>query len=154
MYEIFACNGILFNHASERRGDDYVDRKITKAAARIKLGLQKELRLGNLSAYRDWGYAKEYVEYMWTMLQKSGPDDYVLGTRETHTVREWLDTAFLCVGLKADDYLISDPKFYRPAEVDILQAYYSLAKKYLGFEPKVKFKELVKIMVEYDLQNQ
>src|SRR3990167_2348668 len=152
MYGIFACNGILFNHASQRRGDDYVDRKITKAAARIKLGLQKQLYLGNLTAYRDWGYAKEYVEYMWKMLQMDKPDDYVLGTGETHIVREWLNEAFNCVELKADDYIVEDPKLFRPAEVDILRADYTKAKNFLGFEPKVKFKKLVKIMVENDLQ--
>lgn len=154
MHGLFACNGILFNHASERRGDDYLDRKVTKAVARIKLGLQNELRLGNLEAKRDWGYAKEYVEAMWAMLQQKEPDDYVLGTGETHTVEEWVKTAFEAVGLNWKDYVVSDPSLYRPAEVDILRADYSKAKEKLNFEPKVRFKELIEIMVNHDINEQ
>ena len=154
MYGIFACNGILFNHASERRGDDYLDRKVTKAAARIKLGLQKELRLGNLEAKRDWGYAKEYVEAMWAMLQKNKPDDYVIGTGETHTVEEWVNEAFNLVNLNWKDYVISDPSLYRPAEVDILRADNTKARQELNFEPKTRFKELIAIMVQHDLDEQ
>ena len=151
MYGIFACNGILFNHESEHRGDDYLTRKVTKAAARIKYGLQKELRLGNLDAKRDWGYAKEYVEVMWKMLQLPEPGDYVLGTGETHSVYEWVEETLRLAGVDMDKVVI-DPKLFRPAEVDILQADYSKAKRDLGFEPKVKFKELIRIMLENDLR--
>ena len=154
MHGLFACNGILFNHASERRGDDYLDRKVTKAAARIKLGLQKELRLGNLEAKRDWGYAKEYAEAMWAMLQKDKPDDYVIGTGETHTVEEWVNEAFNLVNLNWKDYVISDPSLYRPAEVDILRADNAKARQELNFEPKTRFKELIAIMVQHDLDEQ
>jgi len=154
MHGLFACNGILFNHASERRGDDYLDRKVTKAAARIKLGLQKELRLGNLEAKRDWGYAKEYAEAMWAMLQKDKPDDYVIGTGETHTVEEWVNEAFNLVDLNWKDYVISDPSLYRPAEVDILRADNAKARQELNFEPKTRFKELIAIMVQHDLDEQ
>ena len=153
-YKLFACNGILFNHESEKRGDDYVTRKITKALARIKLGKQKELRLGNLEAKRDWGYAGEYVETMWKMLQQSGPDDFVIGTGEVHTVREWLNACLDYFDLEFKDCIIIDSAFFRPAEVDILQADYSKAKKAFGFEPKVKFDELVKIMCKADYERE
>lgn len=151
-YEIFACNGILFNHASERRTDDYLDRKVTKGVARIKYGLQKELRLGNLEAKRDWGYSKEYVEFMHKILQQEQPDDYVIGTGETHTVEEWVAACFKYVGLDWRDYVVIDPALFRAAEVDILQADYTKANKKLGFEPKVKFDQLIKLMMDYDLQ--
>lgn len=152
-YGIFACNGILFNHESERRGDDYVTRKVTKAVARIKLGLQDKVRLGNLEAKRDWGYAPEYVQAAWAMMQSLEPDDYVIGTGETHTVKEWVEAAFEEAGLDWNKYVIIDPKLFRPAEVDVLQANYTKAKEKLHWEPKVRFKELVKLMVEHDLQD-
>lgn len=152
MYGMFACNGILFNHESPRRGDDYLTRKVTKAVARIKLGLQKELRLGNLESKRDWGYAKEFAEGAWQMLQQAEPGDYVLGTGETHTVQEWVEESFKYAGLNWKDYVVIDPKYFRPAEVDILLADYSKAKRVLGFEPKVKFHELIKLMVDADLE--
>lgn len=153
MYGIFASNGILFNHESERRGDDYLTRKVTRAIGRIKAGLQNELRLGNLDSKRDWGYAKEYVYWEWKILQHQQPDDFVLGTGETHTVREWVETAFAYAGLDWTKYVVQDQKLFRPAEVDILQADYTKAKTELGFEPKVKFNELIKIMVDHDVQN-
>jgi len=152
-YKIFASNGILFNHESERRGDDYVTRKITKAVARIKLGKQKHLRLGNLAAYRDWGYSKEYVEAMWKMLQVDKPDDFVIATGETHTVEEWL-TACLEIAGVSRDCVIIDKKLFRPADVDILQGDASKAKEVLGFEPKIKYKELIDIMLQHDLANE
>jgi len=152
MYGLFACNGILFNHESPRRGDDYVTRKITKALARIKFGKQKELRLGNLEAKRDWGYAKEYAEAAWMILQLSKPMDFVIGTGETHTVDEWLTEALNLTGVNRD-VVVSDPALFRPAEVYELCADYSKAKEILKWEPKVKFKELVKMMVEHDLNN-
>lgn len=151
-YKLFACNGILFNHASERRTDDYLDRKVTKAVARIKCGLQESVRLGNLESKRDWGYAKEYVTWMWKMLQMDKPDDYILGTGETHTVREFVETAFAHVGLDPYKYIVTDPALFRPNEVDILHADFSKAKEVLGFEPKVKFQELIQIMVDHDLK--
>ena len=152
MYGMFCCNGILFNHASERRGDDYVDRKVTRAVGRIKAGLQKELRLGNLTALRDWGYAKNYVEAMWAMLQQDKPDDYVIGTGETHKVQEWVETAFEVAGLNWKDYVVEDKKLFRPAEVDILKADATKARDILGFVPKVGFKELISIMVKNDIK--
>lgn len=154
MNGIFACNGILFNHESERRGDDYVTRKITKAVARIKLGLQKELRLGNLDAKRDWGHSREYVEAAYLMLQQDEPGDYVIGTGETHTVREWMEKCFEYVGLDWEKYVIIDKKLFRPAEVDILQADYSKAKNVLGWEPTIRFDELNKIMMAHDINEQ
>lgn len=151
-YGIFACNGILFNHESERRGDDYLTRKATKAVGRIKAGLQKELRLGNLKAYRDWGYSPEFMEAAWTMLQQDKPNDYVIGTGETHTVEDWVIASFERAGLYWKDYVKIDKKLYRPAEVDVLQADYTKAKNELGWSPKIKFKELVNLMTDYDIQ--
>lgn len=149
-YGIFACSGILFNHESPRRGETFVTRKITRAAARIKAGLQDKLYLGNLEARRDWGYAKEYVEAMWLMLQQSEPDDFVIATGETHSVREFLDEAFSLVNLDWRDYVETDPKYLRPAEVDLLLGDASKAKRVLGWEPGTSFKELVRLMVEAD----
>jgi GDPmannose 4,6-dehydratase len=151
-YDLFACSGILFNHESPRRGETFVTRKITKAAARIKLGLQQDLYLGNLDAKRDWGYAGDYVEAMWLMLQQPEPDDYVIATGETHTVREFLDVAFSHLGLDWLQYVKIDPKYYRPTEVDLLIGDASRAKKLLQWEPKVRFQELARMMVEADLE--
>jgi GDPmannose 4,6-dehydratase len=150
-YGLFACNGMLFNHESPRRGETFVTRKITRAVARIKTGLQDKLYLGNLDAKRDWGYAKEYVEAMWMMLQQEKPDDYVIATGETHSVREFLTEAFSHVDLDWRDYVELDKKYLRPAEVDLLIGDASKAKSVLGWEPKVSFHELVKIMVDADL---
>lgn len=150
-YDIFACTGILFNHESPLRGEEFVTRKITKAVAEIKVGRRSELRLGNLDAKRDWGFAKDYVKAMWLMLQQDVPGDYVVATNETHTVREFVDIAFSAVGLDYKDYVVIDPKFYRPAEVDILIGDASKAEKELGWKPKMKFAELVKFMVESDV---
>jgi len=150
-YNLFACSGILFNHESPRRGETFVTRKITKAAARIKLGLQQDLYLGNLDAKRDWGYAGDYVEAMWLMLQQDEPDDYVIATGETHTVREFLDVAFGHLNLDWEQYVKIDPKYYRPTEVDLLIGDATKAKKRLGWEPRVRFKELVTMMVDADL---
>jgi GDPmannose 4,6-dehydratase len=150
-YGLFACNGILFNHESPRRGETFVTRKITRAATHIKAGLQDKLYLGNLDARRDWGYAKEYVEAMWLMLQQPEPDDYVIATGETHSVEEFLTEAFAHVGLDWRDYVAIDPKYYRPAEVDLLIGDASKARRVLGWEPKVTFKELVRLMVEADV---
>ncbi len=151
-YDMFACNGILFNHESPRRGETFVTRKITRAATRIKLGLQNKLFLGNLDAKRDWGYAKEYVEAMWLMLQQDHPDDYVLATGETHSVREFLEEAFSYLDLNYQDHVEIDPRYYRPAEVDLLIGDASKAKKQLGWTPKTTFRELVRIMVDADLK--
>jgi GDPmannose 4,6-dehydratase len=150
-YGLHASNGILFNHESPRRGETFVTRKITRAVAHILAGLQDKLYLGNLDAKRDWGYAKEYVEAMWLMLQQDQPDDYVIATNETHSIREFLDAAFGHVGLDWRKYVEIDPKYYRPAEVDVLIGDYSKAKKKLGWEPKTKFVDLVKLMVEADI---
>jgi GDPmannose 4,6-dehydratase len=150
-YGLFACSGILFNHESERRGEQFVTRKITKAAARIKLGIQKELRLGNLDARRDWGYAKEYVEAMWLMLQKQIPDDYVIGTGQTHTIREFIDCISEIAGYNLMDYVIIDDSFKRPSEVPLLQANPAKARNILGWSPKVDIKQLARIMYENDL---
>jgi GDPmannose 4,6-dehydratase len=150
-YGIFACNGILFNHESPRRGFEFVTRKITSAAARIKLGLAKELKLGNLSARRDWGFAADYVEAMWLMLQQKMPDDYVIATGEMHTVKEFAEAAFKHAGLNWKDHVVVDKTFYRSAEVVELKGDYSKAKKVLGWKPRVKFNDLVKMMVEADL---
>ncbi|HEY0549168.1 MAG TPA: GDP-mannose 4,6-dehydratase [Verrucomicrobiae bacterium] len=151
-YGLHASSGILFNHESPRRGETFVTRKITRAVANIKHGLQKKIYLGNLDAKRDWGYAKEYVEAMWLMLQQPEPDDYVIATNETHSVREFLEHAFAHAGLKWEDYVAFDERYCRPAEVDLLIGDYSKAKKKLGWEPKTKFTDLVKLMVDADLQ--
>jgi len=151
-YGIFACSGILFNHESPRRGFEFVTRKIGLGVAKIKLGLEKELKLGNLEARRDWGYAPEYVKAMWMMLQKENPDDYVIATGECHSVKEFVELAFSYAGLDWKDYVVVDKNLYRPAEVFELKGDYSKAKKALGWEPKVNFKELVKIMVEADME--
>lgn len=151
-YGIHASNGILFNHESPRRGETFVTRKITRAVARIKKGLQNELYLGNLDSKRDWGYAPEYVEGMWRMLQTDTGDDFVLATNETHTVREFVEHAFGHVNLDWNDYVKFDPRYERPAEVDLLIGDPAKAKKLLGWEPKVRFAELVKIMVDADLK--
>jgi GDPmannose 4,6-dehydratase len=152
-YGIFAVNGILFNHESERRGETFVTRKITKGIARIKAGLDKKLYLGNLDAKRDWGYAKEYCEAMWLMLQQPKPDDFVIGTGETHTVREFAELAFKEAGLgDYKKYVEIDPRYYRPAEVHHLIADPTKAKKVLKWQPKTKFRDLVKIMVKADIE--
>jgi GDPmannose 4,6-dehydratase len=151
-YGLHASNGILFNHESPRRGETFVTRKITRALAQIKAGRQDKLYLGNLDSKRDWGYAKEYVEAMWLMLQQNEPDDYVIATNETHSVREFLEVAFAHVGLDWRKYVEIDPRYYRPAEVDLLIGDYSKAKKKLGWEPRTKFAELVKIMVDSDMK--
>lgn len=167
-YDLFVCNGILFNHESPRRGETFVTRKITRGLARIKLGLDKKLYLGNLDSKRDWGYARDYVEGMWLMLQQEKPDDYILATNETHSVREFIAESCRLLGIdliwqgsgineigidKSTKQTIIeiDPKYFRPTEVDFLQGDYSKAKQELGWEPKTNFKELVKIMVEADL---
>lgn len=153
-YGMYAVNGILFNHESERRGETFVTRKIARGVARIKAGLDTKLYLGNLDAKRDWGYAPEYVEAMWMMLQQPEPDDYVIGTGESHTVREFVEEAFRLAGLgDYKKYVEIDPRYYRPAEVDDLRADASKANKKLGWKPKTTFKELAKIMVEAELEN-
>jgi GDPmannose 4,6-dehydratase len=151
-YNIFACNGILFNHESPRRGETFVTRKITRAVAAIKAGKQKNLFLGNLDSLRDWGYAPEYVEAMWLILQQNQPADFVLGTGESHSVREFLNEAFSYVDLDWKKFVEIDPKYFRPTEVDYLLADPSKAKAELGWEPKIKFHELVRIMVDADLK--
>ncbi len=151
-YGIHASNGILFNHESPRRGETFVTRKITRAVARIEKGLQKEIYLGNLDAKRDWGYAKEYVEGIWRMLQQDEPDDYVLATGETHSVREFLEEAFRCADLDWKDHVKHDPRYLRPAEVDLLVGDAGKARKKLGWEPKTRFKDLVRLMVDADRQ--
>jgi GDPmannose 4,6-dehydratase len=151
-YGLFACNGILFNHESERRGETFVSRKITRAATRIKLGMQNKLYLGNLDARRDWGYAADYVEAMWLMMQAEKPDDYVIATGVTHSVREFLDAAFGYLDLDWNEYVEIDPRYYRPAEVDLLQGDPSKARRELGWEPRVSFQEMVKLMVDHDLE--
>ena len=151
-YGLHASNGILFNHESPRRGETFVTRKITRAVAHIKAGLQDKLYLGNLDAKRDWGYAKEYVEAMWLMLQQDDPDDYVIATNETHSVKEFLQVAFDHVGLDWKKYVENDPRYHRPAEVDLLIGDYAKAKKKLGWEPKTKFVELTKLMVDADIE--
>ena len=150
-YDLHASNGILFNHESPLRGETFVTRKITRAATRIKLGLQNELVLGNLDSKRDWGFAKEYVEAMWLMLQQDEPDDYVIATGETHTVREFLETTFELLDLDWHEFVRFDERYMRPAEVDLLIGDPSKAKKQLGWEPKVKFRELCQIMVDADM---
>ena len=151
-YGLFACSGILFNHESPRRGETFVTRKITRAVARIKAGLQQRLYLGNLDAQRDWGYAKEYVVAMWLMLQQDKPDDFVIATGEPHSVKQFLDEAFSRVNLDWHDYVEHDPNYLRPAEVDHLVGNASKAKRVLGWEPRVTFKELVHLMVDADLE--
>lgn len=152
-YGIFACNGILFNHESPIRGLQFVTRKITDGVARIKFGLSQEIRLGNLEAKRDWGFAGDYVEAMWLMLQKDKPDDYVVGTGESHSVKEFVELAFKYAGISDwKKYVIVDPRFKRPAEVPALCAKWDKAKKVLGWKPKVRFKQLVKMMVEADIE--
>jgi GDPmannose 4,6-dehydratase len=150
-YGLFACSGILFNHESPRRGLEFVTRKITHAVARVKLGLADELRLGNLDARRDWGYAPDYVRAMWLMLQHDRPDDYVVATGETHSVREFCQEAFDYVGLDWEKHVVVDPKFYRPAEVDLLVGDPEKAGRVLHWEPTVTFQQLVRIMVDADL---
>ncbi len=151
-YGLHASNGILFNHESPRRGETFVTRKITRAIAHILCGLEDKLFLGNLDAKRDWGYAKEYVEAMWRVLQQDEPDDYVIATHETHSVREFLEVAFGHAGLDWQKFVEIDPKYFRPAEVDLLIGDYSKAKKKLGWEPKTKFVDLVKLMVDADIR--
>jgi GDPmannose 4,6-dehydratase len=151
-FGMYACSGILFNHESPRRGLEFVTRKITHAVARIKLGLQHELRLGNLEAKRDWGFAGDYVEAMWMMLQQEKPDDFVIGTGKTYRVGEFVDLAFAEVGLDPADYVVIDPSFYRPAEVDLLLADPSKVQRQLGWKPRTDLQQLVKMMVENDLQ--
>lgn len=150
-YNMFACNGILFNHESERRGETFVTRKITRAATRIKLGLQEKLFLGNLDAKRDWGYAKDYVEAMWLMMQAESSDDYVIASGETHSVREFCEEAFSYLDLDWKEYVEIDPWYYRPSEVDLLLGDSTKARKELGWEPKVGFRELVRLMVDHDM---
>ena len=151
-YDMFAVSGILFNHESPRRGLEFVTRKIADGVARIKLGLAKELSLGNLEARRDWGYAPDYVEAMWLMMQQEQPGNYVVGTGETHSVQEFCEIAFRHAGLDYKDYVVQDKRFYRPAEVDELVADPSLARSVLGWEPSVSFEELVTLMVDADLE--
>jgi len=150
-YDLFACNGILFNHESERRGETFVTRKITRAATRIKLGLQDKLYLGNLEAKRDWGYARDYVEAMWLMMQADKCGDYVIATGETHSVKEFVERAFSYLDLDWQEYVEIDPWYYRPSEVDYLQGDASKARRELGWEPKVGFEELVRLMVDHDM---
>ena len=150
-YNLFACSGILFNHESPRRGLEFVSRKISYGAAWIKLGLANELKLGNLDAHRDWGFAGDYVRAMWMMLQLPQPEDFVIATGESHSVREFVELAFSCQGLDWKDYVKVDPKLFRPAEVEHLVGDYSKAKRILGWEPEVKFEELVRMMVDADL---
>jgi GDPmannose 4,6-dehydratase len=151
-YGLYAVSGLLFNHESPRRGIEFVTRKVTDGVARIKLGLSRELRLGNLEARRDWGFAGDYVDAMWRMLQQPKPLDYVVGTGETHSVRELVEVAFEHVGLDWRQHVINDPKFHRPAEVDLLLADSSKAGRELGWTPKVSFAELIAMMVDADLE--
>jgi GDPmannose 4,6-dehydratase len=151
-YGLFASNGILFNHESERRGETFVSRKITRAATRIKLGLQDKLYMGNLDARRDWGYARDYVEAMWIIMNAEEPDDYVVATGETHSVREFLEQTFGYLDLDWEKYVEIDPRYFRPAEVDLLLGDASKVREKLGWEPKVTFDGLVKLMTDHDLQ--
>jgi len=150
-YGMFACNGLLFNHESERRGETFVSRKITRAATRIKLGLQKKLYMGNLDARRDWGYARDYVEAMWLMMNADEADDYVVATGETHSVREFIEKAFGYLDLDWQRYVEIDPRYFRPAEVDLLLGDATKAREKLGWQPRVSFEGLVKLMVDHDL---
>jgi len=151
-YGLFACNGILFNHESERRGETFVSRKITRAATRIKLGLQEKLYMGNLDAQRDWGYARDYVEAMWMIMNAAEADDYVVATGERHSVREFLEKTFSYLDLDWEKYVEIDPRYFRPAEVDLLLGDPSKVRQKLGWEPKVSFEQLVKLMTDYDLE--
>ena len=152
-YDMFACSGILFNHESERRGIEFVTRKISDAVARISLGMTDGISLGNLDSKRDWGYAPDYVEGMWLMLQQDQPDDFVLATGETHSIRDFLDLAFDAIGISEwEGYVTQDPRFYRPAEVDVLRGDFSKAKQVLGWQPKVDLKEMVSRMVRNDIE--
>jgi GDPmannose 4,6-dehydratase len=151
-YGMFVCNGVLFNHESPRRGENFVTRKISRGVAAIKLGLQKKLALGNLDAKRDWGYAKDYAEAMWLMMQADEPDDYVIATGETHTVREFCEIAFGHAGLDYRDFVVVDPLYFRPTEVDLLIGDASKAQKKLGWKPTIKFAELAKMMVDADIE--
>jgi GDPmannose 4,6-dehydratase len=151
-YGLFACSGILFNHESPRRGLEFVTRKVTDGAARIKLGLASELRLGNLDAHRDWGFAGDYVQAMWLMLQQDEPDDYVVASGESHSVQELVEHAFGRVGLDWQTHVVIDPVFKRPAEVDLLLGDATKARARLGWAPKVPFPELVRMMVQADLE--
>ncbi|MDM8542667.1 GDP-mannose 4,6-dehydratase [Desulfococcaceae bacterium HSG9] len=153
-YEMFACSGILFNHESPRRGFEFVTRKITSTAAKIKAGRADKLRLGNLEAKRDWGFAGDYVRAMWLMLQQDKPDDYVIATDETHSVQEFVEQAFKCAGLNWEDHVVIDQTFYRPAEVKLLQGDYAKGKMKLDWEPEVKFNDLVRMMVVSDMQKE
>jgi GDPmannose 4,6-dehydratase len=149
---MFCCSGILFNHEGPRRGREFVTRKVTDAVARIKLGMQNELRLGNLDAKRDWGYAGDYVQAMWLMLQQDQPDDFVIATGETHSVRELVETAFGFVDLDWKKYVVQDTALRRPAEVDLLVGDASKARRVLGWTPSIQFKDLVQVMVQADLK--
>ncbi|MHC4555710.1 MAG: GDP-mannose 4,6-dehydratase, partial [Planctomycetota bacterium] len=151
-YGLFACNGILFNHESPRRGETFVTRKITRAATRIKLGLQDKLYLGNLDAKRDWGFAGDYVEAMWLMLQQDKPDDYIIATGQSHSVREFVAEVFGYLDLDWHEYVEIDPKYFRPSEVDYLQGDASKAKKVLKWKPKVSFEELARMMTDTDMK--
>ena len=151
-YDLFACNGVLFNHESPRRGETFVSRKITRAATRIRVGLQEKLYLGNLDAERDWGYAGDYVKAMWLMLQQEEPEDYVIATGERHSVREFVEAAFARLDLDPDRYVVVDPRYFRPAEVDVLEGDATKARLALGWTPKVTFPDLVAMMVESDLR--
>ncbi len=151
-YDMYACSGILFNHESPRRGLEFVTRKVTDAAVRIKLGLQKELRMGNLDSKRDWGFAGDYVKAMWLMLQQDVADDYVIATGETHSIKELLEVAFSAVGLDYADYVVIDPRFVRPAEVDLLLGSPEKAKAKMGWEPSVTFEGLIQMMIESDMK--
>jgi GDPmannose 4,6-dehydratase len=152
-YGIFGCNGILFNHESPRRGETFVTRKITRGVARIKKGLDKKIYLGNLDTKRDWGFAPEYVQAMWTMLQQEKPDDYVIATGQTHSVKEFLIEAFQYAGLgNWENYIETDPRYLRPAEVNVLVGDYSKAKEKLTWQPRIEFKDLVKIMIDADFR--
>lgn len=151
-YDMFACNGILFNHESPRRGEEFVTRKIVRELVRVKNGLQGKVFLGNLDAKRDWGYAKEYVEAMWLMLQQDKPEDFVIATGEAHTVRDFLDEAAALLDMDWSKHVEIDPRYFRPTEVDYLLGDFSKAKRVMGWEPKVKFHELVKLMVEAELK--
>lgn len=151
-YNLFACNGILFNHESPRRGETFVTRKITRAATRIKLGLQEKLYLGNLDAKRDWGFAGDYVEAMWLMMQQEKPDDFVIATGQTHSIKEFLDEVFGHLSLDWKKYVETDPRYFRPTEVDLLLGDAGKAKKLLGWQPKVTFKQLAKMMTDADMK--
>jgi GDPmannose 4,6-dehydratase len=151
-YDMFCCSGILFNHESPRRGLEFVTKKVTNAVAKIKLGLSKELRMGNLDAKRDWGFAGDFVEAMWLMLQQDTPEDFVISTGETHSIEKLVETAFTHVGLEWKDHVVIDPKFVRPAEVDLLLGDSSQAREKLKWEPKIKFEELIRMMVDFDIK--